>query len=204
MNGQNLDEDSTGAHDLCPRGHWMSSTGKVYVRYLSPIIHSEGVDRSQMASNVRRYMLEALADCPKDVALDISWQRRGECIWYILTIFIINHIAWNHLGNFMAAYLNLTVFYAILFFLFVSIAITLILYCYVVYIIPMFDSMKGMLSCCTSASFESVEPIPGMRMSALFRSHSDLEDEDGLTDADIEMRQGMLESSNTPNSSDVP
>lgn len=77
-----------GAFDIYPRKAWVNQTGHVTVRYLSPIFPNEAKDRDSMLRLVRRRMLEAMKECPHNVGKAAPMRRR-----IVSTIFNIAIIA---------------------------------------------------------------------------------------------------------------
>lgn len=76
-----------GAYELYPVGSWVNNTGKVYVRYLDPIVPEEAVDRDAMMRLSRRRMLEAFLDTPGPIGLNLSWTDRARGV--LATAFVL-------------------------------------------------------------------------------------------------------------------
>jgi hypothetical protein len=68
-----------GAFELFPPGNSMTLPGKVYVRFLQPILPSEAPTKEAMSLLVRRRMLESLRDVPEDLCQELSWFQRLVC-----------------------------------------------------------------------------------------------------------------------------
>ena len=51
---------------------WVNLAGRVHIRYLKPIYPQEAASRQEMAVLVRRRMLQALKQCPEDLAKEVS------------------------------------------------------------------------------------------------------------------------------------
>lgn len=68
-----------GAFELFPPGSQMSLPGKVYVRFLEPIMPHEASNKDEMCLLVRTRMLEALKKAPEDVACELTWRQRLVC-----------------------------------------------------------------------------------------------------------------------------
>jgi hypothetical protein len=72
-----------GAYDLLPPGYLMCIPGKVYARFLPPIYPTEATNRDEMSYIVRKQMLQAWKDGPKDAGGPLSWQSRILMYFYI-------------------------------------------------------------------------------------------------------------------------
>jgi hypothetical protein len=126
-----------GTYDLYPVGSWVNNMGRVYVRYLDPIMPSEAKSRDEMLRLVRRRMLLAIADCPADIGKDLTWTEWSRCIvattavvaFDAASIYYGRHLLLNVLGlSPRTAAVGLSVSVA---------AVTGFLYVYNVYIVTM-------------------------------------------------------------------
>ncbi len=65
-----------GAYDLYPPGRLINIPGRVYIKYLPPIMPSEASDKDKMSRLVRRRILTALLDTPPDTGKELGAVRR--------------------------------------------------------------------------------------------------------------------------------
>lgn len=124
-----------GAYDIYPVGTYVNRTGKVFVRYLNPILPEEAIDREHMCRLVRRRMLETLADCPMEIGMELTWSERFDCVSWNLCVLSINaliirsiHYVFVERWHFSVAEVCLRLAFGILF-------VTFALYVYFVYLV---------------------------------------------------------------------
>ena len=124
-----------GAYELYPVGSWVNNTGKVYVRYLDPILPSEAKDRDGMMRLARRRMLEAFLDTPGPIGLDLDWSIRLFSIFAIVSVVVADYFWWILVRDVFLRRLGYSVGSLTIGSILVVVAITLFLYVYNVYLI---------------------------------------------------------------------
>ena len=120
---------------LYPVGSWVNNTGKVYVRYLDPILPSEAKDRDGMMRLARRRMLEAFLDTPGPIGLDLDWSIRLFSIFAIVSVVVADYFWWILVRDVFLRRLGYSVGSLTIGSILVVVAITLFLYVYNVYLI---------------------------------------------------------------------
>ena len=133
-----------GAFELFPPGFSMTLPGKVYVRFLPPIMPSEAHDKDTMGKLVRLHVLEAIKESPEDAACPLTWPQRLNS-W--LHMGVIYAIVW-HLYHVIVQHdleRNCALSYAQLWALFgaFSVLITLLFYVHAVYCAPIVRDCVG-------------------------------------------------------------
>ena len=132
---------SMGAFELFPPGRQMSLPGKVYVRFLDPIMPSEAGNKDEMGLLVRTRMLEAMKTFPEDVACELTWRQRLVCWVNVFAVYYITYHLYLHaahfdvLGRWQMTYTQLWSIAVS-----VSILITGVFYVYAVYCAPLIRS----------------------------------------------------------------
>ena len=124
-----------GAYELYPVGSWVNNTGKVYVRYLDPILPSEAKDRDGMMRLARRRMLEAFLDTPGPIGLDLDWSIRLFSIFAIVSVVVADYFWWVIARDIFLRRLGYSVASLTIGSILAVVAITLFLYVYNVYLI---------------------------------------------------------------------
>lgn len=124
-----------GAYDLFPTNRNVPVSGKVYVRYLSPIQASEAATRDEMSHLVRSRMLEAWRNSPADVGSPMSVRAKLEHIFVTVVFYIciwasVVYVPWTAVLH----HYSITTFQALSGFVGLCIAITLGFYVYLMYI----------------------------------------------------------------------
>jgi hypothetical protein len=124
-----------GAYDLFPTNRNVPVSGKVYVRYLSPIQASEAATRDEMSHLVRSRMLEAWRNSPADVGAPMSVRAKLEhisvtAVFYICIWASVVYVPWTVVLH----HYSITTFQALSGFVGLCIAITLGFYVYLMYI----------------------------------------------------------------------
>lgn len=132
-----------GAFDLLPPGYNIAKPGRVYARFLPPILPSEANNREEMSLLVRKKMLEAIASGPPDAAtkLDLPYfiaHIFSLVSFYCLVYFGVSVIPWNSWFEQLGVTSNEFIVYFLIF----SIAITLVLYILLMYVFPNLESKR--------------------------------------------------------------
>lgn len=124
-----------GAFDLFPPAKHVAIPGKVYMKFLDPILPHEASNREEMLILVRRRMLEAWRDGPADVACDITLRQKLEYICALFAFYgtLIGLGLKFPLRKILASY-GLTLWQAAGLSLGGSIVITLVFYVYLMFI----------------------------------------------------------------------
>lgn len=124
-----------GAFDLFPPGKNISIPGKVYVRFLDPILASEAPDRAAMSTLVRKRMLEAWRDGPKDAADDLTLPQRLEHWGYLVAFYAFLAGLWMKFPvRELLKDAGMSMWQGVGAFVLASMAITLWFYVYLMYI----------------------------------------------------------------------
>lgn len=92
-----------GAFDLYPPGKHMTLPGRVYVRYLDPIVPDADSSREAVSRLVRRKMLSALKYSPEDVGRELHWQERLVNLIAIGTLFTLDLFLLRCMSEVLAA-----------------------------------------------------------------------------------------------------
>ena len=124
-----------GGYDLYPVGTWVNTAGKVYIRYLRPIMPEEAKSRDEMNYLLRKRMLEAMLDTPADVAAPLSWAGRFWNIIATLSVFLFDWVALRYLHRLLFVEMALSARVVTLYISVGSIVVTVLLYVYSVYIV---------------------------------------------------------------------
>jgi hypothetical protein len=126
-----------GAYELFPPGYNMTQPGKVYVRFLAPIMPHEAHTKEEMCILLRTRMLEGLRDVPDDVASELTWRQRVVCWLNVAAVYaIVYHlykavIHYDVMHNSQLSYAQLWMIFAA-----VSVMLTFVFYVYAVYCAP--------------------------------------------------------------------
>lgn len=133
---------SFGGYDLYPVGTYVNQTGKVYVRYLKPIMPSEAKSRDEMNILLRKRMLTAMLDCPSDVGQELTWMARLENIVATFAVVGFDYFSLSYLSRLLFVDNKFTISSVIGVTSAVSFAITFLLYFYFVYVTDMMRQTK--------------------------------------------------------------
>ena len=128
---------SYGGYDLYPVGSWVNQCGKIYVKYLKPIMPTEAKTREEMHRILKRRMLLAMMDCPDDVARPITWGGRFLNIVATLSILFLDYFSILYLHELLFIEFQYDVWMVLAYFVAGSFGITFVLYVYFVYIVDM-------------------------------------------------------------------
>ena len=123
-----------GAFELYPPGKQMTIPGKVYARFLDPILPHEASSREDMSNLLRRRMLKDTMNAPSDIAVELTWSQRLQNWLYLYGFFWILWYAFNHLIPSILRELHMSVQYAWICFTIASVVITIVFYIYLVYL----------------------------------------------------------------------
>mmetsp|Transcript_17383 Transcript_17383/g.29150 ORF Transcript_17383/g.29150 Transcript_17383/m.29150 type:complete len:433 (+) Transcript_17383:116-1414(+) len=133
-----------GAFELYPPGCQMSLPGKVYVRFLEPILPSEAKSREDMSRLLRRRMLNSFKNCPNDVATDLTWSQRLYCWLHMLGIYGFWYALYTHVPyRSIIDYFHVSVLQAWGLVLAFSVLVTLTLFFYAVHIAPVLRKLMS-------------------------------------------------------------
>ena len=89
-----------GAFELFPPGSQMSLPGKVYMRFLEPILPSEANSKEDMCILVRTRMLEEMKKAPDDVARELTWRQRLVCWANLCAVYYISYRVYMILSHY--------------------------------------------------------------------------------------------------------
>jgi hypothetical protein len=143
-----------GAYDLYPPEKWMTMPGRVYVRYLRPIDIDSEVEasennptaakesREKLSNQVRKEMLTATRDSPADTGMELSWGERLLQLTAMMGVFVFDYFFVCFAGYVLFDYLEYTVTESVLVVLGGSIAVTVVLFLYVYYLVPLMAFQK--------------------------------------------------------------
>ena len=126
-----------GGYDLYPVGSWVNQCGKIYVKYLKPIMPEEAKTREEMHRILKRRMLLAMMDCPEDVACPITWSGRLQNIIATVGIFCLDYFSIEYLHQLLFVELQYNIWMVMAYFTAGSFGITFVLYVYFVYIVDL-------------------------------------------------------------------
>lgn len=126
-----------GAFELYPPGNSMSHPGKVYMRFLEPILPHEASSREAMAVLLRRRMLENMLEVPNDVAAELTWPQRLSCWAHVAAVYAATYCLYRFVpyGTFRVRW-GISVLQAWGVWVLLSIVLTLMFYGYAVYCAP--------------------------------------------------------------------
>ena len=123
-----------GGYDLYPVGSWVNQCGKVYIKYLKPILPNEATSREDMHRLLKRRMLLAMKECPENVAGGISWSGRVTNTVCILVVLGFDYFSLKFLHQLLFVDLQYSVQTVVLYIVVISLAITFVLYTFFVHI----------------------------------------------------------------------
>lgn len=126
-----------GAFDLYPVGSYVNATGRIFVRYLPPILAKETTDRDQMLRLVRRRVLETLMRAPDQLGAELTWMERWQCFGCSAVVITANALVLRGCYEVLFRRLALSTLEAIGWMSSGSLAITAVVYIYNVYIANM-------------------------------------------------------------------
>jgi len=131
-----------GAFELYPPGCSMSNPGKVYMRFLAPILPCEASTREEMSVLLRRRMLESFLHVPDDVAAELTWPQRVSCWLNLLGVYGATFCLYRYVpyGTFRVKF-GISVAQAWGVWGVLSIVMTLLFYAYAVYCAPIVRTM---------------------------------------------------------------
>ena len=131
-----------GAFELYPPGCSMSHPGKVYMRFLEPILPHEAQTREEMSILVRRRMLEAFKEIPADVACELTWPQRLACWSNMIGVYGATYCLYRYVpyGTLRVKH-GLSVLQAWGMWAVISVVLTLMFYAYAVYCAPIVRTM---------------------------------------------------------------
>ena len=125
---------SYGGYDLYPVGSWVNQCGKIYVKYLKPIMPNEATTRDDMCRLLRRRMLHAMMECPEEVARKISWHGRVANIVATFAVFAFDYFSLSYLHHLLFLELEYSIQAVVFYATVLSFAITFVLYIFFVHI----------------------------------------------------------------------
>lgn len=124
-----------GGYDLLPPTSLMAIPGKVYGRFLPPTYAHQANNRDEMSYLLRKQMLEAWRDGPKDAGGPLSWMSRLITEAYVVAVYAATYGCYQYIPwSSYLAYYQLTRMMAFGYFLLFCIGITLVFYVYVMYL----------------------------------------------------------------------
>lgn len=133
-----------GAYDLLPPGNLMTIPGKVYARFLPPTYPHEANTRDEMAYIVRKKMLLAWRDGPKDAGEPLSWKSRLITECYCFGTFYFTYLFFKLIPiSEILLHYHLNYLQGIGLFFFFCIAITFLFYLYLMYFKPLSKKILG-------------------------------------------------------------
>lgn len=124
-----------GAYDLYPPGKNIPYSGKVYMKFLTPIAPTEATSRGDMSRLLRRRMLEAWREPSDDAAKPVSWPFYFRHICAVFSLYAACYyvpIYFQFHERF--SYYGINAWQAFGLYLIAGIAITLAFYVYLMYI----------------------------------------------------------------------
>ena len=143
-----------GAFELFPPGKTMTIPGKVYVRFLEPILPGEAHTKEEMNILVRTRMLEALKHVPEDVAADLTWSQRLVCWFNVAIVYFTVWKMYVYMIHYdVLRHWNMTTAQLWGVFAAVSVLTTLLFYTYAVHCAPI---VRGYLAKTSSRKHSSV------------------------------------------------
>jgi hypothetical protein len=133
-----------GAFELYPPGCSMSHPGKVYMRFLEPIMPHEASTRDEMSALVRRRMLQSFRNVPDDVARELTWPQRISCWLNLAGVYGASWSLYKYVpyGTFRVRW-GMSVLQAWGVWALLSVVMTLMFYAYAVYCAPIVRTLYG-------------------------------------------------------------
>jgi hypothetical protein len=127
-----------GAYDLYPVGTYVNETGRIWVRYLPPILSKETTHRDSMLRIVRRRILETLMKAPSHLGAALSWMERVYSVCFTIIVITLNAYMIRFFYVLLFVQLQLSALGALGVMSGSSVAVTAILYIYNVYVVNWF------------------------------------------------------------------
>lgn len=135
-----------GAYELYPPGKTISNCGRVYVKFLKSVQPEEAASRDEMSVLLRRRMLESVRDGPVDAGRDLTWAQRIQNWVYLISFYGSLYALWQFApAQKVCAYFNITSTMLVLWIVGGSVAITLVFYVYMMYLVHLVDKVKVLL-----------------------------------------------------------
>lgn len=126
-----------GGYDLYPVNTWVNVPGRVYVRFLDPILPSEASSREENCRLVRKRMLDSFADVPDDICEELTWSDRFESVFSIISLLCVDLILLKLITSVFIEHFQFTMWEVLILVTSGSILITILLYLYNVYVVNM-------------------------------------------------------------------
>lgn len=105
------------------------------MQFLPAILPNEASSREDMCILLRTRMLEAIRDGPVDVGAELTWIQRTQVLMANISVYSLSWIVYQILSRILAQH-RISAYHAGLIFTLASIAITLLFYIYMMYVVP--------------------------------------------------------------------